>query len=370
MAEQRDYYEVLGVPRDADAKAIKAAFRGLALKYHPDRNKAPDAEERFKEIAEAYAVLSDPEKRARYDSRGFAGVADFSPEDLFGGIDFGDIFGDMGFGFDLGGGIFDRFFRHRRAGPLRGQDLEVRLYVSLERVAEGGDETVRFSRLAPCPTCAGSGAAPGTAPRTCPSCGGSGRKVVTREQQQDKGSIHFEQISVCPECHGKGSFIDQPCPQCHGKGQVEKTEALKVHIPRGIEDGTALRVAGHGMPSEDPKGPPGDLYVVVRSEADSRFERLGADLWRVETLEVADAVLGTRLRVPTLSGHIDVSVPAGTQPDEVLRLRGKGLPRFGETGNGDFNLRIRVHVPEQLTDEERALFEQLRRLAGASARKC
>lgn len=363
MAAQRDYYEVLGVSKEADAKAIKAAFRELALKYHPDRNKAPDAEEKFKEIAEAYAVLSDPKKRASYDSRGFAGVADFTPEDLFGGIDFGDIFGDMGFGFDLGGNtIFDRFFRHRRAGPLRGQDLEVRLYIPLDRINTGGDERVRFSRLVTCSSCSGSGAAPGTSPRTCPSCGGSGRKVVTREQKQDRGSIHFEQISVCPECHGKGSFIDQPCPQCGGKGQVEKVESLKVHVPRGIEEGTALRIAGHGMPSEEAGGPPGDLYVVVRSEPDARFERLGADLWRVETLEIADAVLGTKLRVPTLGGDIDVTVPPGTQPDEVLRLRGKGLPRFGEAGHGDLNLRIQVHVPEHLTAEEKTLYEQLQTL--------
>jgi molecular chaperone DnaJ len=367
MAWQRDYYEVLGVPKDADAKAIKAAFRELALKYHPDRNKATDAEEKFKEIAEAYAVLSDPDKRARYDSRGFAGVADFSAEDLFGGIDFGDIFGDLGgdlgFSFDLGrGGIFDRLFRHRRAGPLPGQDLEVRLHVPLQRIASGGDETVRYTRLVTCDACGGNGAAPGTQPRTCPACGGSGRKVVIREQKQDKGSIHFEQISVCPECHGSGSFIDKPCPQCNGRGQVEKTESLKVHVPKGIEEGTALRIPGHGMPSTAAGGPPGDLYVVVHSEPDARFERLGADLWRIEILSLTDAVLGAKLRVPTLDGDIDVTVPPGTQPDEVLRLRGKGLPRYGASGHGDLNLHIEVHVPEHLSPKQQALYEQLRKL--------
>jgi len=364
MAEQRDYYEVLGVARDADAKAIKEAFRKLALQYHPDRNKAPDAEERFKQIAEAYAVLSDPDKRARYDSRGFAGVADFTPEDLFGGIDFGDIFGDMGFGFDLGGGgIFDRLFRHGRPrGPVPGQDLEVHLTVALQRIYQGGEETVRFSRQVSCPACGGSGAAKGTKPRQCASCGGSGRKVTTREEKKGQGSIRFQQVSVCPDCHGQGSFIDHPCPECHGQGVIDKTESLKVTIPRGIDEGTALRIAGHGMPAEQAGAPPGDLYVLVRSEPDPRFERLGADLWRSETLEVADAVLGTKLKVPTLTGDIEVSVPAGAQPEEILRLRGKGLPRFGEQGFGDLKLRLQVHIPEKPSDEERALYQRLREL--------
>ena len=188
--EQRDYYEVLGVSRDADAKAIKDAFRQLALKYHPDRNKSPDAEERFKEIAEAYAILSDPKKRADYDSRGFAGVAGFSAEDLFSGIDFGDIFGDMGFGFDIGGGgLFgDLFRRHRRPqGPVKGGDLEVRLVIPLEKVNSGGDETVRFNRPVTCTTCHGSGAKPGTEPRKCSACDGSGQQVTTRKETKGKG---------------------------------------------------------------------------------------------------------------------------------------------------------------------------------------
>lgn len=360
---QRDYYEVLGVARDADQKSIKDAFRTLAMKYHPDRSKAPDAEDKFKEIAEAYAILSDPKKRAQYDTGGFAGVADFSAEDLFGGIDFGDIFGDMGFGFDLGGGtVFDRFFRHHRAGPLRGHDLEVRLVIPLEHINTGGDETVRYARAVKCPLCSGSGAKPGTEPRKCESCGGSGRKVVTRDEKKDNASVRFQQITVCPDCHGQGTFIDHPCKECHGAGQIEKEESLKVHIPPGIEEGVSLRVKDHGMPSDEPGGLPGDLYVRVRSAPDPRFERSGADLWRSEMLEVVDAVLGTRLKVPTLDGEVDVKVPAGTQPDEVLRLRNKGLQQFGGNGRGDLNIRIQVNIPENLTDEERVLFEQLRSL--------
>jgi molecular chaperone DnaJ len=369
--EQRDYYEVLGVSRDADAKAIKDAFRELALKYHPDRNKSPDAEARFKEIAEAYAILSDPKKRADYDARGFAGVADFSAEDLFSGIDFGDIFGDMGFGFDLGGGgLFDSFFRqHRRpAGPAKGSDLEVRLTIPLEKVNTGGDETVHFTRPMSCPTCHGSGAKPGTEPRKCEACNGSGKQVTTRRETKEKGTISFQQITICPVCHGQGSFIDHPCENCRGRGEVEKDDNLKVSIPAGVDEGTALRIPGHGLPSSDAGGQPGDLYVIVRSERDPRFERHGADLWRIDTIEITEAVLGTKLKIPTLEGSVEVTVPPGTQPDEVLRLKGKGLPVFGARMHGDINIRIQVHVPERLSAEEKALYEQLQQM-GKSDKK-
>jgi molecular chaperone DnaJ len=358
--EQRDYYEVLGVSRDADTKAIKDAFRQLALKYHPDRNKAPDAEERFKEIAEAYAILSDPKKRADYDSRGFAGVAGFSAEDLFSGIDFGDIFGDMGF--DIGGGLFgDLFRRHRRPqGPARGSDLEVRLVIPLEKVNSGGDETVRFNRPVTCTACHGSGAKPGTEPRKCSACNGSGQQVTTRKETKDKGTISFQQITTCPVCNGKGIFIDTPCESCDGRGEINKEDTLKVTIPAGVDEGTALRIPGHGLPSHDPSGPPGDLYVIVRSKPDSRFERHGADLWRLEPIEIPDAVLGTKINIPTLDGQIEVKVPAGSQPEEILRLKGKGLPVFGAPMRGDINIRLQVHIPEKLTAEEKELYSQLR----------
>lgn len=369
-APSRDYYEVLGVASDADQKTIKDAFRKLALKYHPDRNKAPDAETRFKEIAEAYAVLSDPKKRSKYDTGGFEGVADFSAEDLFGGIDFGDIFGDMGFGFDLGGGsMFDRFFRRHRAGPARGQDLEVHLEVPLDRINRGGEERVRFSRIIPCPDCAGSGAMAGTIPRQCAVCGGSGRKVITREQKQDQGNVRFQQITICPECQGRGSFIDQPCPACQGRGQIEKEESLKVQIPAGVEEGTALRIPAHGMPSDEPGGVAGDLFVIVHSAVDPRFDRIGADLWRREIVEVADAVLGAKLKVPTLDGEVEVKLPAGTQPDEVLRLRGKGLPVYGGQGRGDLKLSIQVRIPDKPSAGEKSLYEKIRELDQASAQK-
>lgn len=354
---------MLGVPRNADAKAIKDAFRTLALKYHPDRNKEAGAEERFKQIAEAYAVLSDPKKRSEYDTRGFAGVADFSPEDLFGGINFEDIFGGAGFDFDFGGGLFDNFFHRRRRGPARGANVEVDLSIPLQRVATGGPERVRFSHPATCPDCHGSGARAGTQPRTCSACNGSGRQVVTRREQRERNQVTVQQISVCAQCHGKGQIIEQPCPRCGGRGEIALDDELTVTIPKGVEEGMALRVPGHGLPSTDPGGPPGDLFVVVSSTPDRRFERAGADLWRTEWLPLVDAVLGKTLEVPTLSGHASVSVPPGTQPDSVLRLRGKGLPEFNGKGTGDLFVRIQLQVPQHLTAQEKELYQQLRALA-------
>ncbi len=362
MAERRDYYEVLGVPRDADKKAIKDAFRKFALKYHPDKNKAPGAEERFKEIAEAYAILSDPKKRAEYDARGHAGVAGFTPEDLYGGINFEDIFAGFapGFDFGLGGGLFERLFR-RRAGPHPGANIEVILRVPLERVMTGGEEEVRISRPMVCPACAGSGAEAGTQPRNCDKCGGSGRLVKTRRE----GSVSIQQINTCPDCGGKGQFIDHPCPKCHGRGETTSDQTLKVKVPVGVEEGTALRVPGHGMPSPEAGGVAGDLHVIVRTAPDPRFERHGANLWRAETIELTDAVLGTRRTAPTLDGEISVKIPPGTQPDSVLRLRGKGLPAFGGGRRGDLYLRLNVRVPEKLSAKERRLYEDLRELSQA-----
>ena len=354
MADPRDYYETLGVARDADEKAIKDAFRQLALKYHPDRNKAPDATDRFREIAEAYAVLSDPEKRAEYDARGRAGVAGLSAEDLFGGIDFGDIFGGLGFEFGTAG-PFDRFFR-RRAGRARGENLEVVLEAPLERILHGGEETVHVARPAVCQACGGSGAKQGTKPRTCPKCGGAGQLV----RSQRKQGVTLQKIATCPDCGGRGALIDSPCPECVGTGRVSREETLKVRIPPGVEDGTALRIAGHGLPAEKPGAPPGDLFVVIRAAKDSRFERRGSDLYRTETIDVVDAVLGVKIDVPLLDGQQTVDVPAGAQPDTILRLVGKGLPSFGGGRPGDLYVRLQVHVPERLTDRQRGLYEQLK----------
>ena len=351
---------MLGVAKNADQKAIKDAFRNLAMKYHPDRNKEPGAEEYFKEIAEAYAVLSDPKKRAEYDARGFAAVEDFSQEDLFGGINFEDIFG--GLNFDFGGGNpFEGFFHRRRSGPAHGANIEVELTIPLERVASGGEERVRLGRPSACPACHGTGAE-GGAPKVCNTCGGSGR--VTRSSRKEREHIVIQQISTCPTCHGRGSIIEHPCRKCHGSGQVEQEEDLTVKIPKGIEEGMALRIPGKGMPSSDAGGMPGDLFVVVHSRRDPRFERAGADLLRQETITLTDAVLGTTLQVPTLNGSANVTIPPGTQPGALLRLKEKGLPEFGNGLHGELYLRIEVHVPENLSREERELYERLRTIGG------
>jgi molecular chaperone DnaJ len=351
---KRDYYDVLGVARDADEKAIKDAFRTLALKYHPDRNKEPGAEERFKEIAEAYAVLSDPKRRADYDAGGFAGLGGFSPEDLFGGIDLEDIFGGMGLG--SGEGLFDRFFGRRRGRSTRGPDIEIAVQVPLERIAAGGEHPVRFLRLVTCEACKGSGAKAGTSPRACPTCRGTGQKSSTRRE----AGVFIQHSTICPDCGGRGTLIDDPCPACAARGQVEHTESLIVRIPAGAEDGLVLRIAGKGGLSEAAGGVPGDLLVMVRAAPDARFERDGADLWRIEEIDVADAVLGTEIQVPTLGAPVAVKVPSGTQPNAHLRLRGKGLPHLGGRAHGDLHIRIAIRVPEKLTKGERDLWERLR----------
>jgi len=357
---QRDYYEVLGVAKDADQKAIKESFRNLALKYHPDRNKEPGAEERFKEIAEAYAVLSDAKKRAEYDARGFAAVENFSQEDLFGGINFEDIFG--GLNFDFGGGNpFEGFFHRRQRSPARGANIEVELDISLERVAGGGEEKIHLNRPATCNACRGTGAE-GGAPKYCDTCKGAGR--ITRSSRKEKEHILIQQISICPACHGRGSIIEHPCKICHGRGEVAQEEELTVKIPIGVEEGMALRIPGKGMPSPEAGGAVGDLFVVVRTRNDPRFERDGADLLRQETIPLTDAVLGATLLVPTLDGSVSVTIPPGTQPGAVLRLKDKGLPEFGNGRRGEMYLRIDVHVPEKLSHEERELYERLRVLGG------
>ena len=348
---------MLGVAKDAGQKAIKDAFRNLAMKYHPDRNKEPGAEERFKEIAEAYAILSDPKKRAEYDARGFAGVEGFSQEDLFSGINFDDIFG--GLNFDFGGGSpFEGFFHRRRTGPVRGANIEVDLSIPLERVASGGAEKVRLRRPSPCPACHGTGAEGGAAAKACDTCKGTGR--ITRSSRKEKEHLLIQQISTCPACHGRGSIIEHPCATCRGSGEVEQEEDLTVKIPVGVEENMVLRIPGKGMPSRDTGGVTGDLFVVVRTKNDPRFERSDADLLRQETIPLTDAVLGATLEVPTMDGSATVTIPPGTQPDAVLRLKGKGLPEFGNGHHGEMYLRIAVHVPEKLSREEKELYERLR----------
>ncbi len=360
-ARDPDYYRILGVPRDADGKTIKEAYHRLAMKWHPDRNPSPEAEARFKEIATAYAVLSDPRKRARYDARGYEGIAHYSQEDLFRGIDLGSLFGDLGFGFGPGGdSIFDRFFGGEGRRSTRGGDIRVGIEVPLSLVATGGTHLVSFGRRTACPDCHGFGTGDGKPPPPCPACGGSGHRVISRETREASGGqVHFQQVAACPACQGSGVAPARSCGRCGGSGEVLHQERLRLQVPAGIGEGMALRVPGYGMAAPAQGGRAGDLYVAVHSAPDPRFQRRGADLWRSESLALDEAVLGCHRVVPTLDGDVDVTVPPGVQPDEVLRVRGKGLPRYGGGGHGDLNLRIQVNVPQNISKEERALFERL-----------
>ncbi|MCA9137575.1 MAG: DnaJ domain-containing protein [Planctomycetales bacterium] len=365
VAAQRDYYEVLGVSSKANSKEIKSAFRKLVMQYHPDRNKEPTAQEKFKEIAEAYAVLSDPKKRADYDSRGYAGVADFSSEDLFGGIDFEEIFRGSGLHFGVGSDLFSNFFGHLHphSRSSRGRDIEISIAIPLEKVNSGGDETVSYSRPVSCPICHGDGAKPGTKPRQCEACKGSGQQINSRQAHRELGQVLVQHIVTCPNCHGRGWVVDHPCEACKGAGKQDKDEVLTVTIPEGAEEGLVLRIPAHGFPGEKPNDEPGDLLIVVHTQPDSRFARHGADLWRTEVLTVPDAALGTELDLATLDGQVSVTIPPGAQSGEILRLRGKGLVQPNGLGHGDLNLRLTVHIPERLTTEERELYKKLQTIA-------
>jgi molecular chaperone DnaJ len=353
MTVSGDYYEVLGVPRDADAKTIKNAFRQLARRYHPDTSTEPDAEERFKEIAEAYGVLSDPAKRASYDAQGSAGLAGATAEDLWGGIDFADIFGPGAAAF---GGLFERLFGPPAAARLRGQDVHLDLAITLEEVLTGGDREVTIRYPGPCPRCAGSGSRPGTAPRRCPGCGGTGQRAAASRH----GPLMVRQVITCPQCAGRGHVIDQPCPACGASGRAVREDTVTIGIPPGIPEGATLRLAGRGMPSPVPGGQPGDAYVSIGTRADSRFTRDGADLWHDLHLQAPDAALGVTADVPGLQGRARVRVPPGTQPGSVLRVGGRGLPRYGGHGRGSLNLAVILDIPRQLSARQRELYEQLR----------
>jgi len=353
MTVSGDYYEVLGVPRDADTKTIKNAFRQLARRYHPDTSTEPDAEQRFKEIAEAYGVLSDPAKRASYDAQGSAGLTGATAEDLWGGIDFADIFGPGAAAF---GGLFERLFGPPVGGPPRGQDMHLDLDLSLEEVLAGGNQDITIRRPGPCPQCAGSGSRPGSAPRRCPGCGGTGQRAVASRH----GPLMVRQVTACPQCAGRGRVIDQPCPACAASGRALREERVTIRIPPGIPEGATLRLAGHGMPSPMPGGPPGDAYASIRTRADPRFTRDGADLWHDLHIQAPDAALGVTAAVPVLGGQVRVRVPPGTQPGSVLRVGGGGLPRYGGHGRGSLNLTVILDIPQRLSSRQRQLYEQLR----------
>jgi len=348
---KRDFYDVLGVPRTASEQDIKSAYRKLALKYHPDRNPGDKAaEERFKEAAEAYAVLADAEKRARYDRFGHAGVsgaagaggvdptifADF--QDIFGGL--GDIFG---FGDIFGGG-------RRRGGPQRGADLRYDMEIAFEQSARGAETTIQIPRHETCEACKGSGAAPGSAPTVCSQCRGSGQ---LRYQQG-----FFTVARTCGQCRGTGKVIAKPCATCHGQGTTEQQRKLTVKIPAGIATGQRLRLTGEGEAGTQ-GGPPGDLYVVVHVLEHEFFQRDGNDLHCEIPLTFTTLALGGDITVPGVDGEETLRVPEGTQTGATFRLKGKGMPDVGGRGKGDLLVTVQAVTPKKLTRDQRKLLEQL-----------
>ncbi|MFZ5646670.1 MAG: molecular chaperone DnaJ [Bacillota bacterium] len=350
---KRDYYEVLGVSKQASAEEIKKAFRKLARQYHPDAN--PDkkgAEEKFKEAAEAYEVLSDPEKRANYDRFGHAGVNGQG----FGGFEGG--FGGFG---DFGGlgDIFEMFFggSRTRRGPERGADLRVDLEISFEEAAFGLEKDIRVPRNEECGTCGGTGAAPGTRPQTCPACNGSGQ--IQYAQNTPFGRI--VQSRTCDRCRGAGKVIEKPCATCHGAGQVRKTRSIHVKVPAGVDSGTRLRVSGEGE-SGARGGPRGDLYVYIYVKPHKFFRREGNDVIVEMPLSFAQAALGDEIEVDTLDGKAKVKIPEGTQGGSVFRLRGKGIPDLHGHGRGDQLVRVKVVTPTRLTDKQKALLMEFAKL--------
>jgi molecular chaperone DnaJ len=362
MAEKRDYYEVLGVSRNASKDEIKDAYRKLAMQYHPDRNKSPDAEERFKEISEAYAVLSDDEKRQQYDTLGHPGFDQrYTSEDIFRGADFDSIFRDLGFG--SFGDIFRSFFGGGFEGSFgggfrerinRGEDLVYDLEITLEEAAKGTEKEIDVPRTEKCDVCNGSGASPGTSPRTCPRCNGAGKVQHMRRSS----FAMYVQVTACPTCRGKGTLIDSPCKNCRGTGLVKKRRRITVKVPIGIDEGYQLRLRGEGEMAPN-GGSPGDLYVLVHILPHELFTREGENLLHVLMIGYPQAALGAEVSVPTLEGPITVKIHPGTQLGEVLRLKDKGMPRFRGYGKGDLVIRVGISVPEKLTPQQRALLEQL-----------
>ncbi|MEM7579185.1 MAG: molecular chaperone DnaJ [Mastigocoleus sp.] len=356
----RDYYDILGVSRDADKEEIKRAYRRLARKYHPDVNKEPGAEERFKEINTAYEVLSEPEVRTRYDRFGEAGVSGGA------GVGFQDI-GDMGGFADIFESIFSGFAggmggpsQRRRSGPVRGDDLQLDLKLDFKEAVFGGEKQIRIAHLETCEVCNGSGAKPGTRPQVCSTCSGSGQ--VRRVTRTPFGS--FTQVSTCPTCNGTGSVIEDKCDSCEGKGAKQVAKQLKITIPPGVYDGLRLRIPGEGDAGQR-SGMPGDLYVQLSVEEDKEFQRDDLNILSSTTVSYLQAVLGCRLEVDTVDGPVELIIPPGTQPNTVMKLENRGVPRLGNpVSRGDHMITVLIDIPTKITPDERELLEKLAKIKG------
>lgn len=358
---KRDYYEVLGISKTANKPEIKKAYRKLAKELHPDRNKAADAEQKFKEVQEAYDVLGDDQKRDAYDKYGFAGTQGFGGSGGMGGFGGfngfeGADFGDLGniFG-SLFGGSFGGFGRAAaNGGRSRGGDIEATIQVDFSEAVFGAEKQVNYKRKIACHECGGSGAEGGKK-QTCTQCGGRGQ--VAQVQQTIFGTM--QTVTTCPKCRGAGEVAEQECKHCHGGGLEDTKEDFNLKIPAGIPDGVTLRFSGRGNAGAK-GGAPGDLYITVEVAPHARLERRGDDIYLDQEIDVVTATLGGEIKIPTVHGEVTMKVPAGTQPEKVLRLSGKGGPRFRGNGNGDQYVRIQVRVPEKLSRQERDIWQQLR----------
>jgi molecular chaperone DnaJ len=353
---KRDFYEVLGVPRDADPTTIKSAYRKLARQYHPDVNKSAEASERLKEINEAYEVLSDADKRQAYDRFGHA-----ASQGGFGGA------GSYG-GFGGFGDIFEEFFggfgatRPAPRGPARGSDLRYDMEITFEEAVFGSEKEIEVPRLETCPQCQGSGAEPGTKPIRCPQCNGTGE--VRRAQQTILGQ--FVSVTTCPRCHGEREIVTTPCTLCHGEKRVHRTRRLSVTIPAGVDDGMRIRLSGEGEAGER-GGPPGSLFVVLHVNPHPLFRRQESDILLEYPVSIVQAALGAEVKVPTLDGVAGLTIPAGTQHGAVFKLRGKGVPSLRGSRRGDQLVTVRVVVPDKLNEKQRKLLRDLGESLGLEA---
>lgn len=349
MATKRDYYEVLGIERTADADQVKRAYRKLAMQYHPDRNPGDkEAEKKFKEAAEAFEVLGDPQKRERYDRYGHQGLEGTGFHEFTNIDEVFDMFGDL-FGF---GSIFGNR-RGRRRGPRPGNDLQVGMRLTLQEAANGVSKDVTLRRHTRCATCSGTGAAPGSQPKQCATCGGRGQVI------QAQGPFRIQ--TTCPTCRGAGQVISDPCSDCRGSGQVEERTTIPVDVPAGVDTGMRLRVRGQGEPG-DPGAPNGDLYVAIEIEPHPFFERDGSTLYCRVPISYTQAALGSHVEVPTLEGTESLEIPAGTQTGQVFRLKKKGMPDPRHQNRGDLMIEVYIEVPKKLTKRQQELLRELAEL--------
>ena len=369
MTTKRDYYEILGVAKNASSEDVRRAYREMALKFHPDRVPAEqkkEAEERFKEVSEAYAVLSDSAKRDLYDKYGHSGIDQkYAHEDIFKGADFSSIFRDIGGGFGSGGSIFEEIFGDlgfdisgTRQGRVqssrrRGRDLQIAIDISLEEAARGLDKIITVPRYETCSSCSGSGARAGTKRNSCPQCKGSGRTVVSNG--------FFQLAQTCSRCGGEGSVIQSPCQDCRGEGRVKIVKKIKVKIQAGVDTGSQLRVRQEGEAGVNSRG---DLYVVIEVRAHNVFERHNNDIATSVNISLAKAVLGGEVEVPALDGRLMMKIPAGTQCGKTFRLKGKGMPDLHSRDIGDELVKVNIEIPSKLSSQQRQLMEEFARLSG------